>query len=253
MPFVRQLGTGLIYGVISVLLVIGVLSLALAESYTSSHPTRTPEGTVGPSFLSPSQAAPALPSTGTALPILLPPASTQCPLPAGWILIQVQSGDTLSGLAIRYGTTTTLLERANCLLSSRLTVGSDIYVPILPAPTPVACRPFPGWIHAYIVQLGDTLFHIATLYGTTVANLKFANCKSGDQIFPGERLWVPNVPTMTPGMTIIPDFTTPTEIPTLPLTMTALPFTETIEPTMTSVPPSSTAVSSMTPAPSSTP
>jgi LysM repeat protein len=249
MRLVRQLGTGLIYGLVSVLLVVGVLSLALAESYKSPHPTQTLASPAQP-LLSPStQPGSTLPSTGTTLPVLGAPAATHCLPPAGWILIEVQAGDTLLSLAYHYGVTPTQLQNANCLVSSSLIAESGIFVPMAPLHTPTSCRPFPGWIHAYIVQPGDTLFHIAILYGTTVGGLKFANCRTGNEIFSGELLWVPNVPIATPGMTIIPDFSTPSDLPTLPLTITPLPFTETSLATFTSLPPSSTVTATMTSSP----
>jgi LysM repeat protein len=254
MRLVRQLGTGLIYGLVSVLLVVGVLSLALAESYKSPHPTQTPASPAQP-LLSPSaQPGFTLPSTGGTLPVPGTPAATNCLPPAGWILIEVQPGDTLLSLAYQYGVTATQLQNANCLVSSsRLIAESGIFVPRAPTQTVTSCHPFPGWIHAYIVQPGDTLYHIALLYGTTVDRLKFANCRTGNEIFPGERLWVPNVPIATPGMTIIPDFSTPSDQPTLPLTITALPFTETSLATSTSFPPSATATETLSSSPSPTP
>jgi hypothetical protein len=101
-------------------------------------------------------------------------------------------------------------------------------------PTPVRCGPYYGWIKSYRVQPGDTLYHISTLYQTTVTALQTANCLPGTFIYPGELLWVPNVPTITPGATIIPTFATPTtELPTL----TPIPyFTETAAPTVTDTP-----------------
>jgi hypothetical protein len=93
--------------------------------------------------------------------------------------------------------------------------------------TALPCGPFQGWI-TYTIQPGDTLFHIALLYSTTVAQLQRANCLGNSQyIRAGSRLWVPNVATITPGVTVIPDFPTPSETPTLPLTATDLPFTGT--------------------------
>ena len=41
MQAAHQLGNGLLYGLVSVLLVVGGLSLALAESYTAPSPTPT--------------------------------------------------------------------------------------------------------------------------------------------------------------------------------------------------------------------
>jgi LysM repeat protein len=92
-------------------------------------------------------------------------------------------------------------------------------------------------VKAYVVQPGDSMFHIAALYRTTVSTLQRANCKTSYLIFAGERLWVPNVPAATPGVTIIPPFfDTPTEEPTIALTDTPLYFTATAAPTETATP-----------------
>lgn len=251
MQAARQMGSGLIYALISILLVVGGLSLSLAEGRNSIPPSPTPSQT-------------ALPQTGTPVPftevitatfplvitseavtplVITSQIQTSSPLvnctpPSGWILITVQSGETFSILAARYQTTPEQLELANCLSANQsLPPGYGIFVPPLPVHTAIPCGPFPGWIRGYTVQSGDTLFHIATMYRTTLDDLERANCKSNSSIiFAGERLWVPNVPTITPGVTVIPIFDTPTEFPTEPLTLTPLPYTATSQPTDTSEP-----------------
>ncbi len=200
MRSVRQLASGLFYALVSVVLVVGGLSLALAErSNTISSPTETQTPTM-------------LPATWT--PSLPSPTETQA------------AATTVVGSPT----------------STATFLFPTIYIPPTSANTgPPSCGPLAGWIKSYVVQPGDTLFHIATLYQTTTANLERANCKASSIIFVGERLWVPNVPTITPGVTIIPTFATPTEYPTEPLTLTPLPFTLTPDPTDTSDPnPSST-------------
>jgi LysM repeat protein len=234
------MGGGLLYALISVVLVVGGLSLALAEGNNSKIPT-----------LAPSQTA--LPATFTSTPVaqdgitatsLVVPSSTQtsaaltnCVPPAGWVLITVQPGDSLSILAARYLITPEQLELANCLSTQNIPPGYGIFVPIQITSTTISCGPYSGWVRNYIVKPGDTLFHIATIYRTTAGELERANCKSNSTIiFAGERLWVPNVPTITPGVTNIPNFDTPTGNPTEPLTLTPLPFTATVFTTDTSEP-----------------
>lgn len=250
MQFLRQLGAGLIYALASIVLVIGGLSLSLAESFTVSQPSSTPTAPPLPGTLTPTLPGPTMTFTATALPTQTPLPPTNCPPPFGWVLIVVQPGDTITSLAYQYRITPAQLSQANCLLSSGLAPGYNIYVPPLPTRTAIPCGPLPGWIFGYIVQPNDTLFHIATQYGTTVNNLMLANCRFSNVIFVGEQLWVPNVPTITPGVTIIPTFTTPTYTSTS--TLTPLPPTATIEPTLT---PSATQVptSTSTPIPSNTP
>ena len=252
MQAARQLGSGLFYALISIVLVVGGLSLALAENKISSSVTSTPTltttavpqtSTAEPptqvflTQINPTQAGLIPTPTNPPIPTYTSPSLANCIPPSGWIFITVQSGQTLSSIAAHYRITSQQLIEANCLTGQNLPPGYGIYVPPLPANTIIPCGPFIGWTRSYVVQPGDTLFHIATLYRTTVQELQRANCKSNSTvIFSGDRLWVPNVPTITPGVTIIPTFATPTEIPTEPLTFTPLPFTATVLPTDTSQP-----------------
>lgn len=242
-----QVLVGLMYGVVSVVLLVGGLSLALGESYTVSHPTATFNLPPLPQTLTFTPAGPTQPPPATLSPTQTPPPPVNCVPPAGWIPIVVQAGDTLSSLAARYGTTPGLLAQANCLLTSNLASGYTLYAPPVANSPASNCAPYPGWVYAYIVQPGDTFYHIALSYGTTVEAVKFANCRVSNEIFPGERLWVPNVPTITPGVTIIPTFPTDTAVPTEPLTLTPLPFTATVIPTNTYPPPTLTPFSTTTP------
>ncbi len=238
MRSLRQVGIGLLYALVSVVLVVGGLSLALAETKnqqvsasTQTQPLPTQVGTDTPSSLVPS-------FTPTVAPAPVTTQAVTCQPPAGWILVTIRSGDSLASLAAKYQTSADLLQMENCLTSTELVVGNGLYVPPYPSPstsvsTLTNCGPFPGWVKAYVVRPGDTLFHIASLYRTTVADLEQANCKTNANIFSGERLWVPNVPVVTPALTIIPTFPTSTDVPTQPLTTTPLPYTATVLPTST--------------------
>lgn len=204
---------------------------APAETTTpvlSQTTTPTPSQTVRPTF------------TNT-----LPPSPTVCPSPPGWFPITIQPGDTLDSLAETYGTTTEELAAGNCLITESLVPGTILYVPNLPPThTPVPCGPPSGWVF-YTVQSGDTLYHIAQMFGTSVAELQLANCLgSSVLIHVGQKLYVPNVPpkitptrprppTRTPAPTATP---VPTDTPVPP---TAVPTTE--------VPPSPTPPTPPTP------
>ncbi len=220
MRAVSQIGIGILYGLVSVMLVVGGLSLALAESYTAPSPTPTTSSTpttglpIVPQILTFTPSGPtALPSftpTLTATPTLTstPPPPTNCPPPVGWILSSVQPYDTLESLAARYKITPSQLAQANCLLTNNLEPGFNIYVPPPPASQPISCGAPSGWAQAYIVQPGDTLFHIAALYRTSASELQSANCLPAMVITPGNILWVPKVPIVTP-RAIIPYFGAP--------------------------------------------
>jgi LysM repeat protein len=240
MQALRQLGGGLVLGLLSLVIVIGGMSLALAEGYVPQPPPTLTNETEPASPPAPSEAAspassiPSPTETVTVSPI--PP--TNCPPPTGWMLVIVNPGETLEILAARYHTTPEALRAANCLLFDSLLPGYGLYVPPLPTLTAIPCgAPF-GWVQI-IVQPGDTLFHISQLYGVTVSQLQRANCLGySTTLIAGERLWVPNVSTSTPSATpIIIEFDTLTPLPT----KTPSPPTSTPEPpTATNVPPSET-------------
>ena len=78
-------------------------------------------------------------------------------------------------------------------------------MPTSPPPTaqPTLCSPPPGW-PAYTIQAGDTLFSIAYNTGTSVDQLKLANCLAGDTIYAGQTLLVPFIPYIPPSFPTLP-------------------------------------------------
>ena len=234
----RQLSVGIIIGLISAVLVIGGIFLSLAETFPSlATPTQIPPTlqlnfpTITASLTGAQSETPTATPTATQTAGLASSSPTICAAPpAGWIQITLTAGDTVYSIAQRYRTTTEILSAANCLSSLELPAGSTLLVPPVPATvTVIPCGPPFGWVRAYIVQPGDNLFRISISYGTTVPQLQRANCMgSSITIFPGQRLWVPNVPTRTPGVTIIPDLPTATN--------TSQPIVTTEVPTSTDLP-----------------
>lgn len=66
-----------------------------------------------------------------------PPPRTPCGPPLSWVRYTVQPGDTMFSLSLRTGTTVASIMSANCLSSSRLIAGRQIYLPVLPSlPSP---------------------------------------------------------------------------------------------------------------------
>ncbi len=220
MSSMRQLGSGLLYALVSVVLVVGGLSLALAEGGINAPPTGLPSST-SPVPSAGSTAAPG----PTPIPSVAPSATVQVVIPTATGVVIVPSATAIVIVPSATGYVQPAPSLRPVASSTR-----PVYA------TAISCGPYYGWIRNYTVQPGDTLFHIATLYRTTVSALQVANCKSTAIIFPGEHLWVPNVPTITPGVTLIPTFATSTPVPTEPLTLTPVPsyFTETAIPTETS-------------------
>lgn len=245
MQNLRQLGGGVIIALISVLLVIGGISLALAETLPSqATPTPIPP-TISLDF--PTATFTGLPSivsetpTSTSITSVtetLPPTNTvvvqaSCVQPAGWVRIFTVAGDTVYSLAQRYKTSAESLGAGNCLSSFDIPAGFALYVPPVPTVTVIPCGPPAGYVKRHVVRAGDNLYQIALSYGITYPQLQRANCMgSSTTIYAGQLLWVPNVATRTPvpGQTIIPSF--PTHTPTntsipAPATNTEAPPTAT--------------------------
>lgn len=267
MQALRQMGGGIFIAIISLLLVIGGISLSLSESNSKEQATPTPlPPIIIVTSLEQPTSTPIIINTNTSeaptlTPIVQPSATLAVPIvpvicnpPVGWIQIVVNANDTLYTIAERYKTTSDILNASNCLNNTIPSAGSLLYVPPVPTVTVIPCGPPTGWVKRHIVQPGDNLFRIALSYGITYPQLQRANCMgSSTTIYTGQLLWVPNVPTLTPGVTIVPNFPTATSTlaPTSTFIVTDSPVpTITSAPTNTSVPPTATA--SITPFPSPT-
>jgi LysM repeat protein len=266
MNTLRQIGGSLLLALFSIALVIGGISLALAESYVPQIPTLTQ--TLAPtSIFSTSTANTGTPTLSVVsfTPTLSTPSATFppptfCPPPAGWIAIMVQPGESLATLAARYNTTPANLSIANCLFSSDLPAGSIIYVPPFPTQTSIPCGPPPGWVR-YIVRPGDTLTSLSQAFGVSIAQLQFANCMPANQYYlvVGQTIWVPNVATHTPRATathtltpvviIFPTLTSTASVTPPPTTIPTFTATPTDSPT----PPPTATVASPTTPPTATP
>ena len=255
MKALRQMGSGFIIGAISLILVIGGISLALAETAApSSPPTPSPiPTTFAVEFASPlpTQIIPTATSTAVPTTVVNTPQAAVCNIPSAWILITVGTNDTLYSIAERYKTTADNLSAGNCLNSATVAAGSTLFVPPVPTVTVIPCGPPASWIKAYSVKAGDNLYRISLLYRTTVAQLQSANCMgSSTKINVGQVLWVPNVPTSTPAVT-----NTNTPVPatvTSTRTFTVTPDFSTLTPTSTFIVTSSS-TPSITPLPSTSP
>ena len=269
MKALRQMGSGFIIGTISLLLVIGGISLSLAESSAPEvPPTPSPiPTTFAVEFASPLPSPTPFPETPIATPTEFPtllPTSTlapqvTCTIPAGWLPITLGVNDTLYSIAERYKTTADNLDISNCLNNTLPVAGSLIYVPPVPTVTVIPCGPPASWIRGHTVQAGENLYRISLLYRTTVTLLQSANCMGTSTIIHvGQLLWVPNVATSTPAVTNTPTSTNTvvSSTPTQPAnTATNTPDFSTPTNTATKTPDFSTSTPSPTlsPFPSPTP
>jgi len=145
----------------------------------------------------------------------------------------VQGGDTLFGIAMRYGVTVSALAAANNIANVNLIYpGEQLTIPLPggssnppPAPTnpPPANNPPPttGGT-AYTVQPGDTLGLIAQRFGVSLSALISANnLANPNLIFVGQALTIPGAgpapaPTQPPSNNPPPATSTPVAVPPTP-------------------------------------
>jgi LysM repeat protein len=119
----------------------------------------------------------------------------------------VQSGDTLSGIATRYGVTVNAIMSANNLSSSAIYAGQVLTIPSSqPNATaqPTVAQPTAGQSATYVVQPGDSLSALAQRFGVTREALAAANKISPSSLlYVGQTLTIPAggqlpAPTSTP-------------------------------------------------------
>lgn len=128
------------------------------------------------------------------------PASNEVP-----VSYQIEPGDTLSGIAARFGTSVDALVSANGIANPNLIyAGADLVIPgwdgqdgYDPAPAPPpdpapAPDPGSGGGRFYSVQPGDTLSGIAARFGTDWPTLARVNgIANPNLIFPGQNVFIP--------------------------------------------------------------
>ena len=117
-------------------LVLGALGCSLGSVITGgSAPTPTPTKSLVPTFTSTATHTPTATPTNTATPTDTPPPTptatytpTASPTPP-YITYVVQAGDTLSSIAIRFGTTVQAIMELNGLTSTIVNVGMQLLIP----------------------------------------------------------------------------------------------------------------------------
>jgi LysM repeat protein len=141
-------------------------------------------------------AAGTVPPASAAAAVVTPAASVQARGPAaaatGLTTYLVAAGDTLGGIALRFGTDLATLVRLNRLTDAdHLQVGEALIVPAKPTVRPPV-PPAPVTTVSYTVKAGDSLWGIAARAGTTVDALTAANHLAPNAVIvPGQVLLVP--------------------------------------------------------------
>ncbi|MGQ9907891.1 MAG: LysM peptidoglycan-binding domain-containing protein [Candidatus Flexifilum sp.] len=176
-----------------------------------------PVGLVPPVTALPGTIVPPMPPTATliTLPTLVPPtvppiAPPTAQPPPTQIYI-VRPGDTLSGIAARFGVTVRSLIQANGILNPNLIFyGQRLIIPtgdtepgLPPLPTAIVLPTLPGGvvpppqptvptIQTYRVQPGDSLYTISLRFGVPVDRLiRFNGIQNPNRIFPGQIVVIP--------------------------------------------------------------
>lgn len=80
------------------------------------------------------------------------------------------------------------------------------------ATTPTECTPPHDW-KPYFVQPGNTLKELAQEYGTTIGNLKTANCLQNDNLEPGSVIFIPSQSSQSSPNSDSPKEPKPTKAP----------------------------------------
>jgi soluble lytic murein transglycosylase-like protein len=101
----------------------------------------------------------------------------------------ITPGDSLSGVALEHGVTTRALAEANGLEDAdRIVAGRTLTIPAGPAATSSRA----GDATTHVVELGETLSHLAIRYGVRSVDLAVANdLDDHDRIREGQRLAIP--------------------------------------------------------------
>lgn len=113
--------------------------------------------------------------------------------PASAFPYKVKSGDTLSRLAHRFGTTVAAIQAANDLPDTMIFVDETIEIP---QGTPDEPETAPSTTanpneRSYVVRSGDSLSRIAAMFDTHVQAIRDLNGMTGNLIHPGQHLRIP--------------------------------------------------------------
>jgi len=253
MKNLSQLFLGIIIALTSIGLLLGGLSLSLAEGNSIATSTATPTPSLTPTSsptwqpFTPSVSTTPLLDSPTPLPTWTPtltptppPPPINCPPRPGWLVYFVQPGETLDSIATRYQISSAELQNANCMLTKDLLPGVVIYVPPIRTQPPLPCGAPYGWV-VYYIQPGDTLYRLSLTYGVTVARLQNANCLgSATLLHTGQVLYIPDWPPIpalpTSSGMVMPTSTSANTLPATAIETIASMPTDTLIPAASDTP-----------------
>ena len=107
--------------------------------------------------------------------------------PMECIIYTVKKGDSLYSISKKYNTTVDEIKRYNNLTSNKLNIGDRI---VIPCNLPNDYKDINNNYVDYTVEKGDTLYSIATKFGTTVSKIKELNDLKTDNLTIGTKLIV---------------------------------------------------------------
>lgn len=101
----------------------------------------------------------------------------------------VVRGDTLGGIARRYGVSSAAIQQANGMTSDTVVLGRALVIPGSSGPVAAAAPAAGG--RTYTVVTGDTLERISRRHNVSVAAIKQANGMTADTVILGSKLRIP--------------------------------------------------------------
>lgn len=114
--------------------------------------------------------------------IIAPGSSSE---PSECVVYTVQKGDNLYNIAKKYNTTVDDIKKYNNLTVDSLSIGQKLVIPCYMDDEDNTTMPN---YTTYVVQAGDTLYSIASKFGTTVDNIKRDNNLNSDTLTIGSTL-----------------------------------------------------------------
>ena len=127
-------------------------------------------------------------------PVTLTPSVTAPPTAA--TEYKIAKGDTLSGLAKKFGVSLKAIMDANPGVDpTRLRTGQSINIPpAAPQPASPAAAPATDGMQIYTVRSGDSLIKLSGQFGVSVKAIRAANNLTTDRIRVGQKLKIPARP-----------------------------------------------------------